>query len=93
MTPSTTPTATANADASTAAPPSLLRDHNIRWLLGGSMVNLIGDQFTLVALPWLVLHLTGDTLALGWVLALLGLPRAVFILLGGAVVDRFRPSG
>lgn len=72
--------------------PSLLRDRNIRWLLGGSMVNLIGDQFTLVALPWLVLHLTGDTLALGGVLALLGLPRAVFILLGGAVVDRFSPQ-
>ena len=84
---------TATSLSHPAPPPSsLLRDRNIRWLLGGSMVNLIGDQFTLVALPWLVLHLTGDTLALGGVLALLGLPRAVFILLGGAVVDRYSPQ-
>ena len=39
-----------------------------------------------------VLRLTGDSLALGWMLALLGLPRAGFILLGSAVVDRFSPQ-
>jgi hypothetical protein len=40
----------------------------------------------------LVLRLTGDTVALGTVLALIGIPRAVFILVGGAVVDRFSPQ-
>ena len=59
--------------------------------MAGSLLSLLGDQFTLVALPWLVLKLTGDTLVLGTVLALLGLPRALFILLGGAVVDRHSP--
>lgn len=85
---------------SSAAPPtgtapprnSLLRDRNIAWLMSGAIVSLLGDQFTLVALPWLVLRMTGDTLVLGSVLALLGIPRALFILIGGAVVDRYSPK-
>ncbi|MEQ1683112.1 MAG: MFS transporter [Burkholderiaceae bacterium] len=78
--------------ASSAPRHSLLRDRNMAWLMGGSLVSLLGDQFTLVALPWLVLRMTGDTLVLGTVLALLGVPRALFILLGGAVVDRHSPK-
>jgi MFS family permease len=61
---------------------------NFRLLFGGSLISAIGDQFTLVALPWLVLKLTGDPAALGLVLAAMALPRAVFMLIGGAVVDR-----
>lgn len=83
----------ATPSAATSPPRnSLLRDRNVAWLMGGSMVSMLGDQFTLVALPWLVLRLTGDTLVLGTVLALLGIPRALFILLGGAVVDRHSPK-
>jgi len=69
----------------------LLRDPNFRWLMAGGAVSLLGDQFTLIALPWLVLRMTGDTAALGLVLAFIGVPRALFILVGGAVVDRFSP--
>jgi MFS family permease len=75
-----------------AARAALFQDRNFRWLITGSAISLLGDQFTLLALPWLVLRLTGDTVALGTVLALVGIPRAVFILLGGAVVDRFSPQ-
>lgn len=75
-----------------AARPSLLRDGNLKWLMGGSAVSVLGDQFTLVALPWLVLRMTGDTLVLGTVLALMGIPRALFMLIGGAVVDRHSPK-
>ena len=71
---------------------SLLRDRNVAWLMGGATVSMLGDQFTLVALPWLVLRMTGDTMVLGTVMALLGVPRALFILLGGAVVDRHSPK-
>jgi MFS family permease len=39
-----------------------------------------------------VLKLTGDTLALGLVIALMSIPRAVFILVGGALVDRYSPK-
>lgn len=64
---------------------------DFRLLFGGSSISALGDQFTLVALPWLVLKLTGDPAALGVVLATMALPRAAFMLVGGAVVDRMSP--
>ena len=89
----TSSTSSATPSAGTSRPRNtLLRDRNIAWLMGGGLVSLLGDQFTLVALPWLVLRMTGDTLVLGTVLALLGIPRALFILIGGAVVDRHSPK-
>ncbi|MGA7539976.1 MAG: MFS transporter [Steroidobacteraceae bacterium] len=66
-------------------------NRDFRLLFGGSSISFIGDQFTLVALPWLVLQLTGNPAQLGLVLAVMALPRAVFMLLGGAVVDRMSP--
>ena len=60
-------------------------------LFSGSSISMIGDQFTLVALPWLVLQLTGNPTQLGLVLAVMALPRAAFMLIGGAVVDRMSP--
>ena len=66
-------------------------DRNFWWLVSGSFISMLGDQFTLVALPWLVLKLTGSALALGTVLMVMALPRAVFMLVGGAFVDRFSP--
>lgn len=77
-----------------AARPSLLsalriRDFRLVWL--GEGVSLLGDQIYLVAAPWLTLQLTGSGLALGAVAATAALPRAVFMLLGGAITDRFSP--
>ena len=66
-----------------------LRD--FRLLFSGATTSLLGDQFALIATPWLVLKLTGDPLALGIVLALEGIPRAIFMLLGGAITDRVSP--
>ncbi|HIP72199.1 MAG TPA: MFS transporter, partial [Anaerolineae bacterium] len=66
-----------------------LRNFKLLWL--GEAVSLIGDQFYLIALPWLVLQMTGDALAVGAVLALAGIPRAIFMLVGGALTDRFSP--
>jgi len=74
---------------SRAAP---LSNANVRWLLGGALISTLGDQFTLIALPWLVLQISADTLALGLVLAVMSVPRALFILVGGAVVDRHSPA-
>lgn len=70
---------------------SIFANRNFSLLFGGSSVSAVGDQFTLVALPWLVLKLTGNPAALGVVLAVMALPRALFMLIGGAVVDRFSP--
>lgn len=61
-------------------------------MTGGAFLSMLGDQFTLIALPWLVLQMTGDTLVLGTVLALISIPRALFILIGGALVDRHSPK-
>ena len=71
--------------------PSVFRNRNFSLLLGGSSISAIGDQFTLVALPWLVLKLTGNPAALGIVLVVMAFPRAAFMLIGGAVVDRRSP--
>lgn len=80
-------------DASRKANPMLrvmsLRD--FRLLFSGTTLSLLGDQFALIATPWLVLQLTGDAMMLGVVLALEGLPRAAFMLIGGAVTDRLSP--
>jgi hypothetical protein len=78
--------------ASQGAPgASLFRHRSFAWLVSGSFITLLGDQFSLIALPWLVLRMTGDTLQLGLVLAAMGVPRAVFMLVGGALVDRHSP--
>lgn len=57
-----------------------------RWLLG-AVVSLLGDQCYVVALPWLILQL-GSPGMLGTVLMAGALPRAVLMLMGGAVTDR-----
>src|SRR3954463_9223304 len=72
-------------------PASPLSVRNFRLLWIGEGISLLGDQFYMIALPWLVLQVTGSALALGTVMALAGIPRALFMLLGGAFVDRFSP--
>ncbi|MDQ2941662.1 MAG: MFS transporter [Chloroflexota bacterium] len=70
-----------------------LRDRDFRLLFGGETTSFLGDQFHLVALAWLTLQLTGSGLALGTVLMTAAVPRAVLVLLGGALSDRFSPRG
>ncbi len=70
---------------------ALMRDKNFRWLMGGGLISALGDQFSMMALPWLVLKMTNDPLAMGLVVAMMGVPRAIFILIGGALVDRYSP--
>jgi MFS family permease len=84
--------AEAGSGAAAAAPPAArhpLALPHMRNLWIGSTISLLGDQFYLVALPWLVLQLTGSGLALGTVLMTTAIPRAVLMLAGGAVSDRF----
>lgn len=90
MNPSDTSKPPASGPGATRA--TLLRDGNFRWLISGGLLSMLGDQFTLIALPWWVLQMTGSTAVLGTVLALISVPRAVFILVGGAVVDRYSPK-
>jgi MFS transporter len=64
---------------------------DFRLVFGGETVSVLGDQFHFVALAWLALQLTGSGLALGTVLMTAAIPRAVFMLVGGAFSDRFSP--
>jgi MFS family permease len=57
------------------------------WL--GATISQLGDQFYLVALPWLALQLTGSSVVLGALLMTAAIPRAALMLIGGAVIDRF----
>jgi MFS family permease len=66
-----------------------IRDFRLLWL--GEAISGLGDQFALIALPWLALVLTGSGLALGSVLAVMALPRAALMIVGGAYVDRLSP--
>jgi MFS family permease len=66
-----------------------IRDFMLLWI--GQCTSMLGDQFHSIAGAWLVLKMTGDPLALGLVLALGSIPRAIFTVVGGAVSDRLSP--
>jgi MFS family permease len=67
---------------------SLLRRGRFLALWAGQLTGLIGDSFNYIAVAWLVLQLTGSSLAVGSVLTAAAVPRALLMLLGGAVSDR-----
>jgi MFS family permease len=69
--------------------PLVGRDFRLLW--AGQGVSVLGDQFYVVALPWLTLRLTNSPAALGSVLVVSALPRIVFMLLGGVLSDWFAP--
>ena len=82
--------ASATVSASVSAPTveHPLKSRNYRpWLTGGT-ISFLGDQFYLVALPWLVLQQTGSAVAMGAILMAGAIPRAALMLMGGAVSDR-----
>lgn len=71
--------------------PALWRDRRFLWLSAAWFCAILGQQTALIALPWLVLQRGGDGLALGLIVTAMELPRAVFIIVGGAVADRYSP--
>jgi MFS family permease len=89
MATATVPNASVPAEvisASTVEHPLLNSDYRL-WLIGGT-ISLLGDQFYLVALPWLVLQQTGSAVAMGAIMMAGAIPRALLMLVGGAVSDR-----
>jgi MFS family permease len=64
---------------------------SFRLLAGGQLASTIGDYCYAVALPWLVLSNHGSTVLLGLVLACYGVPRTVFIPIGGMLADKTGP--
>jgi MFS family permease len=75
----------------TATKPTIehpLRNPNYRLWLIGSTISFLGDQFYMVALPWLILQKTGSAKAMGAVMMTGSIPRALLMLMGGAISDR-----
>jgi MFS family permease len=70
---------------------AVLRSGPYRLLWTAQFASMVAGFFNYVAIAWLVLELTGSSLAVGSVLAAAAVPQAVFMLLGGAVSDRFSP--
>src|SRR6202165_5831798 len=61
---------------------------SFRKLWVATTLSLFADFFSYIAMAWLVLQLTGSGLALGSVLVVQALPRAVLMVVGGALADR-----
>jgi MFS family permease len=78
-----------------AAPPrrpwTVFSSGPFRKLWVGTTLSLFGDFFSYIAIAWLVLQLTGSSLALGSVLVAQAVPRGVLMLVGGALTDRISP--
>lgn len=68
------------------------RNASFRLLWLGQSFSLLGDGFSSVAFAWITLGLTRSTLALGIVLALQAIPRAVLTLVGGSLGDKWPPK-
>ena len=66
---------------------SPLRDRRYRRVFGGVAVTMLGQQMTLVAVPYQVYELTGSSLMVGLTSVVALVPLVVFGLLGGAIAD------
>src|SRR5437867_1217506 len=69
--------------------PPVLRDGVFLRFWGGSSISTLGNQVTVIALPWLVLQLTNSPFQLGIVGALEFLPFLLFGLVVGVYADRW----
>jgi MFS family permease len=71
---------------------TILRMPRFRNVWLGATISQLGDVCFLIAIPWLVLDMTGSGLVLGSLAMAVAIPRSILLLLGGAVSDRLPPS-
>jgi len=77
--------------APTAAVRAPLRDPAFQRLWLGLSISYLGDQFTIIALLWFVLQLTGSGAAVGLVILCFDLPGVVTGAILGRLLDRYQP--
>jgi MFS family permease len=65
-----------------------LRHRPFALLWSGQTISRLGDDFYRIALVWWVLQKTGSAVVMGAVLIFTTAPMLLFLLLGGALVDR-----
>ncbi|MEN1969227.1 MFS transporter [Lentibacillus sp. N15] len=68
--------------------PTLWRNFPVHRFMGGNLISFFGDQIYLIALPLLVLDITGSPLSMGMVSALERLPILMQPIIG-VLADRF----
>jgi MFS family permease len=68
------------------------RQPQFRWFYSGQLASMLGSATAPVALAFAVLNASGSTADLSLVLAAHSLPLLLFLLVGGAVADRFSKS-
>jgi MFS family permease len=68
-----------------------LRDPAFQRLWLGLSISYLGDQFTIIALLWFVLQLTGSGAAVGLVILCFDLPGVVTGAILGRLLDRYQP--
>jgi MFS family permease len=69
--------------------PLAVRNFWLLWI--GQSVSILGDQFYFIGLMWLTLQVTKSGLTVGTVLMTTAVARVIFMLVGGAISDRFSP--
>src|SRR5215510_7799330 len=77
--------------ARTAALGAPLRHPAFQRLRLGLAISYLGDQFTLIALLWFVLQLTGSGAAVGLVILCFDLPAVLTGAMLGRLLDRYQP--
>jgi MFS family permease len=65
----------------------LRQSRDLRWLLGGQLVSLLGNQLTAVAIPYQVYRLTHSSLDVGLVSLAQLIPLLLCSAYGGTVID------
>lgn len=70
---------------------SLLHHPDFLRLWLGLSISYLGDQFTMIALLWFVLQVTGSAVAVGLVILCFQLPSILTGSLLGSLLDRFQP--
>ncbi|WP_421378358.1 MFS transporter [Bacillus salacetis] len=63
------------------------RNFVMYWL--GYLFSALGDAIFILSVSWLIVKLTGSGVVMGTFLLFVGIPRVLFMLVGGIAVDRF----
>jgi predicted MFS family arabinose efflux permease len=70
-------------------PPALGRDRNFLVFWGTQTFSVLGDSFSVIAFPLLMLEATGSLLQMGLLTSVMAAGSLSMGLVGGAIVDRF----
>ena len=68
---------------------SIIKNRNFSFLWFGHLISHAGDSIYMIALPWLMLDLTGSKSLTSLVSLSAYLPAVLFGLFAGVVVDRY----